>query len=143
MIIQVLAAFFGSLFFSIIFNISKNQLFYCGICGASSWFVYIITLPLTNSIITASFFGALMASILSQIFARIRKTPVTVFQIPGVIPLVPGAGMYKTLYYVVAEDYSKSNYYGMQTLQIAGCIAIAMILISSINNIIYKTNNSF
>jgi uncharacterized membrane protein YjjB (DUF3815 family) len=141
MIVQAIASFFGSLFFSVLFNISKDQLVFCGICGASSWMVYLIFLPITNSLIIASFLGAMAASILSQIFARIRKTPVTVFQIPGVIPLVPGAGMYRTLYYVVEEDYSLSNYYGIQTLQIAGSIAIAMILISSFNNILLKPQN--
>jgi uncharacterized membrane protein YjjB (DUF3815 family) len=49
--------------------------------------------------------------------------------------------MYRTLYYVVEEDYSLSNYYGIQTLQIAGSIAIAMILISSFNNILLKPQN--
>ena len=138
MIIQFVAAFFGALSFSLLFNTSKQQLFYCGLCGGFSWIIYVYSMTIVNSVVLASFLGALGASILAQIFARIKKAPVTVFQIPGIITLVPGAALYRTLYFVIAEDYSKVSYYGMQTFEIASCIAIAMIMISSINKIFFE-----
>ncbi|MCT4598001.1 MAG: threonine/serine exporter family protein [Vallitalea sp.] len=133
MIIQVIAAFFATLFFSIMFNVSKNQLIYCGFNGAIGWLVYLASLSL-NSIVLSSFLGALTVSVFAQILAKIRKTPVTVFLISGIIPLVPGAILYKTIYYIVEEDYTMSNYYGIQSLQIAGAIAVAIILVSSVTN---------
>lgn len=134
MIIQVIAAFFATLFFSIMFNVSRNQLIYCGFNGAIGWLVYLVSLSL-NSIVFSSFLGALTVSILAQVLAKIRKTPVTVFLISGIIPLVPGAILYKTIYYIVEEDYTMSNYYGIQSLQIAGAIAVAIILVSSMTKL--------
>ena len=131
MIIQVIGAFFATLFFSIFFNISKKQLLFCGLNGAIGWLIYLLTLNM-NSIVFSSFLGALVVSILSQVLAKLRKTPVSVFLTSGIIPLVPGALLYKTIYYIVAEDYTMSNYYGVQSLQIAGAISVAIFLIASI-----------
>ena len=39
--------------------------------------------------------GALCVGILGLVFARIKKCPVTVFNIPGVVPLVPGVPAYQ------------------------------------------------
>ncbi|MCT4542853.1 MAG: threonine/serine exporter family protein [Vallitalea sp.] len=131
MIIQVVSAFFATLFFSIIFRISTKNLFFCGIIGAVGWLVYLLTLTI-ESIVFSSFLGAIIVSILSHIFAKIRKTPVTVFLIAGIIPLVPGAILYKAIYFIVAEDYNMSTYYFIQSLQIAGAIAVAIFLIASV-----------
>lgn len=130
MIIQVISAFFATYLFSIIFNISRKQLLYCGINGALGWFVYLLVLPL-NSVVLSTFLGALAVRLLSQLFAKLRKTPVTVFLIAGIIPLVPGAVLYKAIYYIAIADYEKFRFYGIQSLKLAGAIAVAMVLVSS------------
>lgn len=133
MLIQVIAAFFATIFFSIMFNTSKSELIYCGLIGALGWLTYLISLELELSIVSASFFGALVVSTFSQILARLRKNPVTLFQVAGIIPLVPGAGMYHTLSAIVRGEYTLANEMGSITLQVAGSIALAMILVTSIN----------
>lgn len=133
MLIEVICAFFAAFFFSIIFNISKNELIFCGLNGTIGWLVYLIVFYMTDSVVFSSFLGALAVSILAQIFAKYRKTPVTIFLIPGIITLVPGAGMYRTIYYIVNEDYTLSNFYGIQSIQVAGAIAVAIILVASIS----------
>lgn len=140
MIIQIISAFFATISFSIIFNISRYHLVYCGITGAIGWTFYLITLNYLNqSIVIASFFGAFSIALISQVFAKILKTPVSVFLISGIIPLVPGAGMYKTIYYVISDNYSMAYLYGIETFQIAGVIAIAIILIDTFNKILTKS----
>lgn len=130
MIIQVISAFFATYLFSVIFNISRKQLLFCGINGALGWFVYLIVLPM-NSVVLSTFLGALAVRILSQIFAKIRKTPVTVFLIAGIIPLVPGAVLYKAVYSMALGDYEQFSLYGIQSIKLAGAIAVAMVLVSS------------
>ncbi len=138
MIVKLFSAFFATLFFSIIFNISKYELIYCGISGFLGWLSYLLTFNLTSSVVFAAFIGALMISLYSRLLAKIRKTPVTIFSISGMIPLVPGAGMYKTVYYIIEEDYALSTHYGIESLQIAGAIAIAIILVSSFSLFQFK-----
>ncbi len=84
----------------------------------------------------ATFISAMVITILSQIGARILKAPVTVFLIAGILPLVPGTGMYRTVYYTIHNDGALANYYLRQTLMIAGAIALAIFIIDSVYRVI-------
>jgi len=138
MIIQVVAAFFATFFFSIMFNVNKKQLWVCGIVGACCWAMYLFATFNNFSVVTSSFFAALVVSILSHILAIYRKNPVTTYQISGVIPIVPGAGMYRSLLYLIQDELTLANEYLVETLQIAGAIAVAMLLIYSFSVLISK-----
>ncbi len=137
MILQIIGAFVGTLLFAVVFNTSKNELFFCGLTGALGWTVYLISFHFIHGTVVSSFFASFVISLAAQVLARVRKNPVTVFQIAGIFPLVPGAGMYQTLYYVVNEDYNQSIQSFFITLEIAGSIAIGMVLVSSINRLIF------
>ena len=73
-----------------------------------------------NDVVAASFLSAPCHILLAHTFARIFKAPVTVFLIPGILPTVPGAGMYRTVYYIITDNRAQSLLYLMQTLEIAG-----------------------
>lgn len=133
MFIQIIAAFFATVFFSILFNVNKKELIVCGVVGSSGWAIYLITSKLDASIVLASFFGALLVSILSHLLAIYRKNPATVYQIPGIIPLVPGAGMYKSLLYLIQDRFVLSAQSLVETFQIAGAIAVAMLSVYSVS----------
>ena len=44
--------------------------------------------------------------------------------------LVPGAGMYRVVYYVLKSQNQMSTYYLLQTLQVAGTIAVAIFVVN-------------
>jgi uncharacterized membrane protein YjjB (DUF3815 family) len=52
----------------------------------------------SSSIILATFLAAMVLGIYSFIVAHIRHEPPMIFAIPPVIPLVPGAFAYRTMY---------------------------------------------
>lgn len=93
---------------------------------------------LSNSIIFSNFISALSISIMSRILAKLRKMPISIFLIPGIIPLVPGTGMYKTMYAMLNQNFEEAAFYGAQSLQIAGVIAIAIIFIASFDTLSHK-----
>ncbi|NLM13296.1 MAG: threonine/serine exporter [Epulopiscium sp.] len=132
MILQTISAFFATFFFAVLFNISKKQLLFCGGIGAFGWFIYLLFVKLTGSVVLANFISALGISLISRIFSIIRKVPVTVFLISGIITLVPGAGMYRTMYAMLSQNFEETAFYGAQTLQVAGVIAITIIFTSSL-----------
>ena len=70
-------------------------------------------------------------AILAHIFARVFKAPVTVFLIPGILILVPGAGLFRSAYQLFLGTQSMAGYYMLQTLQIAGMIALAIFVVDS------------
>ncbi|MBN2221147.1 MAG: threonine/serine exporter family protein [Vallitaleaceae bacterium] len=138
MIIQIIGAFFATFFFSIMFNVNRSELIICGIVGAGGWTLYLFSQEYKASVILSSFLAALLVSILSQILAIYRKNPVTTYQIAGIIPLVPGAGMYQSLYYLIEEKEETAFHYLLQTIEIAGSIAVAMLLVTSITTFVIR-----
>ena len=68
---------------------------------------------------------------MAHVFARVFKAPVTVFLIPGLLILVPGAGLYRFVYQMFFGTESMMVYYMLQTLQSAGMIALAVFVVDS------------
>jgi uncharacterized membrane protein YjjB (DUF3815 family) len=142
MLIQLLAAFFATIFFSIMFNVNNKQLVYCGLVGAFGWLIYLLSIHNQISIIGASFNVSVIVSIASHILAVYRKNPVTTYQISGIIPIVPGAGMYRTLLSLIQENTEAATHYLIETLEIAGSIAVGMLFVSSLLLLISKLRHT-
>lgn len=138
MMIQTLGAFFATIALAIILGVPKKFTALVGLVGAIGWLVYLILGQGEEHIVYRTFIAALVVALASHSFARLFKSPVTVFLISGILPLVPGTGMYRTVYYFIIEDGSKVSYYFSQTLQLAGVIAIAIFIMDSIFRIIQQ-----
>ena len=130
MILQVLGAFLAVMAFSVVLEAPKRYLPYCGIAGAAGWFAYLTAVGEVG-IVTANFFGALIISVISHVFARIFKAPVTVFLIPGILTIVPGAALYRAVYQFLLGTRTMASTYLLETIQIAGAIALAIFLVDS------------
>lgn len=139
MILAFLYAFISSLGFGIVFNIRGKDLFFASLGGAVSWIVYKFSLQIGCSDVLSLFWGTLAVSILSEIWARLFKNPVTVYLICGLIPLVPGGGMYYTTFEAVKGNYNVALTKGIQTLFSAGSIAIGVMFVSTLSKIITKS----
>ena len=73
---------------------------------------------------------------LAELFARIFKVPATVFIIVGIIPMVPGGGMYYTMDALVSGNMPLFVEKGMQTAASAGAIAVGCSLVTSLARIL-------
>lgn len=136
MYIQVLGAFVAVLGFSTVMEVPKKLLLHTSVIGAVGWLVYLIIHNNGGSPVVASFWSAIVISLLSHLSARALKSPVTVFLIGGILPVVPGAGMYRTAYSMMMET-SQQVYRNLQeTLLIAGAIAVAIFIMDSIFRLI-------
>ena len=90
------------------------------------WIVYLLVDKLSGSATMAVFFAALTIVFLSRYFAVRKRCPITMFLITGIFPLVPGAGIYRTVYYASTEIYSLAVREGFDALKAAFAIAIAI-----------------
>ena len=129
---QTLVAFFGALGFGIIFNIKGRKLIFASIGGGLSWFFYLLFIKIGISTILSLFCSSVIFSIYSEICARCLKTPVTTVIICALIPLVPGAGMYYTMYETIKGNLSGALELGLNTLASAGILALGIIFVSTI-----------
>lgn len=131
-ITESIFAVIAALGFGIIFNIKGKKLLFAAIGGGLGWFVYSLCLHLGGKTVTALFLSSISFSIYSEIFARILKTPVTTLVVCCLIPLVPGAGMYYTMYEAITGNISGSLEVGINTIANAGTLALGVIFVSSI-----------
>jgi uncharacterized membrane protein YjjB (DUF3815 family) len=138
MILNCLYAFLSSLGFGVLFNIRDKNLIIASVGGALGWFTYLLSIKLQPSEIFSLFLASMVVSIYSEIMARVFKTPVTIFIICGIIPLVPGGLMYFATLEAVKGNLEISMSKGIQTLFSAGAIAIGIVFVSSISTIFKK-----
>lgn len=92
--LQFLLAGAGTLSFAILFACPRRTLPYCGLVGAVGWLVYEIAELFGMEAFTASLLAVIPLTLLARILAMTLRTPVTVFLLTGIFPLVPGAGIY-------------------------------------------------
>lgn len=144
MLIQGISAFFATAAFAILFYLPKKYLIQAGLTGSVVWMIYLVMVQVLGDKVLANFVAALFAALISHVLARFYKTPVTIFLIPGVIPLVPGAGMYQIVKSILDNTVDRTTYYFYQTLQMAGAIALGIFIIDTLfriakKNIVKKT----
>lgn len=131
MIFQVISAVIAVYFSCIVFEAPKRLIKFSAVIGGLGWFVYLFFLD-SHGLQIATYFSGLTIAFCSHLAARHFKAPVTVFFIPGFFPLVPGAGMYRTVYSFFVGDVAKGQYYFGQTITTAGMIALAIFTVDSI-----------
>ncbi len=133
-IVQTAVAFVATVAFGVLFQVPKEQYAFSGLCGAAGWLCYLLVMANYPSTAVASFAAALVLTMMSRIFAVWRRSPVTVFLICGIFPLVPGAGIYYTAYYFIVGDNAMSVSKGIETIKIAVAIALAIVCVFSMPN---------
>lgn len=141
MVIQTMGAFFAVASFTRILELPRRFLMWYGTAGALCWLVYLNVRDGAGSKILAAFAAGLAVAVFSHLAARLLKAPVTVFLIPGILPLVPGASIYNSVYYMIQDNQPQSSHYLAETLQIAGAIAMAVFLVDSLFHMLRAGKN--
>lgn len=132
MLIEVIAAFFVAYGFGYLFNIKGKYLILAGIGGSIGWFAYKLSLYFYISESLSFFISAIFFSIYCEVAARIYHTPSTILSVCALIPLVPGYGIYKSIYAFMVSDYATAVDYAQNTLFDAGALALGVILITTL-----------
>lgn len=136
--IEVVYAFFATFFFSIIFNLRGQKIFFSSFCGALGWYALLLAQNAKYSMTASFFIAAISITVFSELVAKELETPVTTTLIPGLIPLVPGGGIYYTMYYIVSNEFLAARAKGMETLSITVAISVGIFLVSTFFQIFNK-----
>jgi len=131
--VQVIAAFVGTVGFSVLFGVPSRCILQAGIVGALGWLTYLLLVRYTYLGIPASTFCAtLLVASLSRVSASIFRAPATIFMIPGIFPMVPGGGLFWTTYFTVSSQLPQVISYGFLAVKITIAIVLGMVLINEI-----------
>ncbi|TQQ84364.1 threonine/serine exporter [Peptacetobacter hominis] len=132
-IIETIAAFYAAYGFGLVFNIKGDTLKIAGIGGAIGWFVYKVLITYTSIADPAALFLAGVSfSVYCEMCARIFLLPTTILSACALIVLVPGFGVYKTIYEFIMEKYITAGNLFTETLAAAGALALSVIFVTSI-----------
>ena len=123
--LQFLLAGAGTLSFAILFACPRRTLPYCGL-------VYEIAELFGMEAFAASLLAVIPLTLLARILAMTLRTPVTVFLLTGIFPLVPGAGIYYSAYYFIQGNNALALANGISTFKIAVALAVGIALVLGI-----------
>ncbi len=140
---QFLYGFLATIGFSILFHVPKRHIFLASIIGAIGWVIFAYCRNEYGSALLGCFLASCMVGLLADIFSRVYKETATVYIIPGIIPLVPGAGMYYTTLYLINGELQKAATTGTETLLMAGSISVGLLVIGSFFRMHYTLKGKF
>ena len=126
-----LAAFFACVGFCFVYNLRGKKLFFAPFGAALAWLVYLLTAGLQNDTLQCFLAAVVMASY-SEVMARIQRAPVICYLLVGLLPLVPGGGIYYTMEHCVSGDTEAFLESILHTLGLAGALALAVVVVASV-----------
>ena len=129
--LQLFACFVACTGFSIIFQVHGRGFLLCPAGGVLTWLVCTVLASGGYPEYICYLVAAACAAAYAEIMARLRRCPATAFLVIGLVPLIPGAGLYNTMLYAVNGNPQAGLEKGMQTLIIAAVMAVGVILVST------------
>jgi uncharacterized membrane protein YjjB (DUF3815 family) len=133
-VVQLIAAFLGTVSFAALFGVPRKYYFDAGFCGTIGWLLYLILSRYTAMSPVEVLFCATALVTLTALLQSIgRKCPITVFLISGIFPLVPGAGIFWTSYNIVSNQLSDAIHTGFAALKATVAIAFGILAVMELN----------
>lgn len=126
-----------SLGIAALYRVPRSYIPWCGLIGGIAGMIMIGLQGFMGQGF-ATFFAAFAVGIISEVMARKKKVPVSVFLVPGFIPLVPGRFAYLTMRYFVELDLISGLGMLVHTLFIAGAIAFGLFFSGTLYRILSK-----
>ena len=133
LIVNVVFCYMATVGFGVILNIPRRGLNACGIVGVIGWLVYIFIKDFFSSSMLANSIG------MGAMFcARFKKMPMILFNIPSLVPLVPGGQAYRAVRYFALGKNDLALRYLVQVGMIAGSIAVGFFLAEFVSQVYFK-----
>jgi len=118
--------------YCILYNTKGIGLCICAFGGAVATAAYTLVAAAGGDAMLATFVAAVAVSVYAESMARLRKCPVTAYQLVAMFPLVPGGGIYYTMSAVIDGDLDLAGSLGVRTLGIAGMISLGLLVVSAL-----------
>lgn len=138
-LVQALAAFFGTAGFAVLYGVPRKEYLHASVCSTIGWMAYLAMMRLAGAtVIESTFVATLVVVLVSRFMAVDRRCPVIVYQICGVFPLIPGAGIFWTVYYIVNKELSVALTTGFTAFGMAVAIVLGIIFMTSLPGRMFK-----
>jgi uncharacterized membrane protein YjjP (DUF1212 family) len=119
-------------------NAPKRQMIIASIIGGVGMLVLMGGPLLGQGALLTGFVGACIIATLAEIASRAGRDATTVFIIPGIIPFVPGLGLFESTSAILANNNTLGIEKGASAMLTAGSIAIALIVVATVARLILE-----
>lgn len=128
MLIKLVFSFFASSATAVLYNIERRLIVYCGISGMFTWLISNILTSMKVSEALSSFVALIALTFLSRLLSKIAQIPSMIFNISGIMPIVPGGLLFKAFNNLTEKHYEIALSDGTQAILVAGAIAMGFII---------------
>ena len=145
-IVQFFLSTLATYGFTIYFKLPKRVRIITSALSGFIWVVYELLFDFSNNYMVSYLLPSFLIGVCSESFAVYFKKPATVFTLPCLVPLVPGAGMYYIIYYFIESNYVVMREQVIKTTLTTSALALGIVLSQGIVRIIrelfrnYKNN---
>lgn len=128
----VLLAGLTTFAFGIMYQVSWRMVAVSAVIGGMAWAVYeIVAGHFGGTDGWAEFAGAFMVGALAQVAASRWKQPAIVFQVPAMIPFVPGYLMYESMLAFMRNQFQAGLRQALQALLLAAALSVGLAVASA------------
>lgn len=135
LVIDLILTYIATITFGILINVPRRGLNIGGLISTLSFLIYKLLLMIGTGMAIANLVGGLLIGILSMQAARYKKMPVINFNIPAMVPFVPGGQAYQMVKNFALGSNSVAMSYMLQVVIIAGAIAVGFLLAELFNRL--------
>lgn len=139
LLLMLLASAVGSVGFAMIYRVAGKYLAIAAVGGTLTYFVYYTVSFFDAEVFVPSVLSLSFAALFSEIFAKIKRAPISIFILPCSIPIVPGSAMYYTMANFIERDFSSAAYYLNQALGTAIGMAVGSVIVPIIWHLCWGT----
>ena len=117
--------------FCLVLNHHGKLMVVSSLGGGVGWAACLLC-AFTGSDIVQYFAGAVAVAAYAEVMARLMKAPATGCLVVGILPFVPGGGIYYTMEYCLSGNTQLFLSTGIHTFGVAGAVAVGLLLASSL-----------
>ena len=131
--VQMLSSLVGTASFAVLFGVPWKYCPACGIVGMLGWGAYLLVMRLSPvGAFAAILLAATLVAFMSRFAAKRLMCPSTVFLICGIFPLIPGAGVFWSAYYIASSQLPEALHTGMSAVKITIAIVLGIIIAANV-----------
>lgn len=108
-IFHMVFSFLSSISFAIISNVPRKSLFTGGFVGMLGWMGYWGLSSQGYGVLVSSVVCSLLLALFGHMAARLFKMPLTVFYVPGLVPIVPGITAFEAFRQLSLHNYEAAG----------------------------------
>ncbi|RRK10746.1 threonine/serine exporter [Lactiplantibacillus garii] len=142
-LLQLALAYLATAGFGVLLNIPRRALNLSGWVGAAGWFTYellyyLLPASIDVKLAVGNLIAAVVIGVASGMAAHYKQMPMIIFNIPSLVPLVPGGQSYRVVRNLVTGHPNVAYQYLGQVVIIAGVIAIGFLIAEFFNRLAWQ-----